>query len=65
MDSLKGLSGAERASAQTRVLAAINARMSDTSKKVETLVSSLFKGNQLLAFVYQRISRCTPGRHAS
>jgi hypothetical protein len=54
MDSLKGLNGAERATAQTRVLNAINARMSDTSKKIETLVSSLFKGNQFIAFVYQR-----------
>jgi len=56
LDSLKGLTGAERATAQTRVLNAINARMSDTSKRIETAVSSLFKGNQFLAFVYQRYS---------
>jgi hypothetical protein len=56
MDSLKNLTGQERAAAQSRVLAAINARMSDASKNVETLVSSLFKGNQFLAFVYQRYS---------
>ncbi|HEY0750367.1 MAG TPA: S46 family peptidase [Chitinophagaceae bacterium] len=56
MDSLKGLSGAERAAAQSRVLANINRQMSDTSNKVETMVSSLFKGNQFLAFVYQRYS---------
>ena len=54
MDSLKGLTGAERATAQSRVLSNINGRMSDTTKKVETAVSSLFKGNQFLAFVYQR-----------
>ena len=54
MDSLKGLTGAERAAAQTRVLGSINARMSDPAKNIETLVSPLFKGNQFLAFVYQR-----------
>ncbi|ANE51349.1 S46 family peptidase [Flavisolibacter tropicus] len=54
MDSLQGLSGAERLAAQNRVLSTINARMSDPSKSIETLVSSLFKGNQFLAFVYQR-----------
>jgi hypothetical protein len=53
-DSLKGLAGAERASRQAAVLSAINARMSDTAQKIETLVSPLFKGNQFLAFVYQR-----------
>jgi hypothetical protein len=56
LDSLKNLSGAERATAQSRVLNSINARMSDPSKSVETSVSSLFKGNQFLAFVYQRYS---------
>jgi len=54
MDSLKGLSGAERATAQSRVISAINTRMSDGQKNIETLVSSLFKGNQFMAFVYQR-----------
>lgn len=54
MDSLKGLAGADRAAAQSRVLSSINARMSDASKNIETSVSSLFKGNQFLAFVYQR-----------
>ncbi len=56
LDSLKGLTGAERAARQTAVLASINRRMSDTSKFIETAVSSLFKGNQYLAFVYQRYS---------
>src|SRR6202008_2666120 len=54
MDSLKGLSGAERVRRQSDVLYAINKRMSDASQNIETRVSSLFKGNQFLAFVYQR-----------
>jgi hypothetical protein len=54
MDSLKGLSGTDRVQKQTAVLAAINKRMSDESKNIETRVSPLFKGNQFLAFVYQR-----------
>nr|WP_287424261.1 S46 family peptidase [Candidatus Brachybacter algidus] len=54
MDSLKGLSGTERLQKQSAVLAAINKRMSDASQNIETRVNSLFKGNQFLAFVYQR-----------
>lgn len=54
MDSLKGLTGAERVQRQNEVLANINKRMSDPSQFIETRVSSLFKGNQFLAFVYQR-----------
>jgi hypothetical protein len=54
MDSLQGLSGAARVQKQTAVLAAINKRMSDPEKNIETRVSGLFKGNQFLAFVYQR-----------
>ncbi|HWR32751.1 MAG TPA: S46 family peptidase, partial [Chitinophagaceae bacterium] len=54
MDSLGNLSGAERVQKQAAVLAAINKRMSDESKNIETRVSALFKGNQFLAFVYQR-----------
>ena len=50
-DSLKGLSGAERASRQSAVLAAINRRMSDTANFIETRISPVFKGNQYLAFV--------------
>lgn len=53
-DSLKGLSGAERAVRQTAILSNINARLSDVSKNIETRISPLFKGNQFLAFVYQR-----------
>ncbi|MGN6294158.1 MAG: S46 family peptidase [Chitinophagaceae bacterium] len=54
MDSLKGLGGAERLQKQTSVLASINKRMSDASQNIETRVSPLFKGNQFMAFVYQR-----------
>ncbi|MGB3153312.1 MAG: S46 family peptidase [Chitinophagaceae bacterium] len=54
MDSLKGLSGTERLQKQAAVFAAINKRMSDASQNIETRVNSLFKGNQFLAFVYQR-----------
>ena len=54
MDSLKGLSGTERLQKQAAVFAAINKRMSDAAKNIETRVNSLFKGNQFLAFVYQR-----------
>ena len=55
-DSLKGLTGAERATRQTQILNNINARMSDGLQNIETRVSPLFKGNQFLAFVYQRYS---------
>src|SRR5436190_1051267 len=54
MDSLKGLTGADRWKKQADVLAAINKRMTDTLQSIETRVSPLFKGNQFLAFVYQR-----------
>ena len=53
-DSLQGLTGAERAARQSRVLNSINARMSDPAKNIGTRVSSIFRGNQFLAFVYQR-----------
>ncbi len=54
MDSLQGLSGPERLQKQAAVFAAINKRMSDPTQNIETRVNSLFKGNQFLAFVYQR-----------
>ncbi len=56
LDSLKGLSGTDRVQRQAAVLANINRRMSDPDQSIETRVSSLFKGNQYLAFVYQRYS---------
>jgi hypothetical protein len=54
LDSLNGLNAMDRAKRQSAVLASINRRMSDTAQNIETRVSSLFKGNQFLAFVYQR-----------
>ncbi|MBC7875123.1 MAG: S46 family peptidase, partial [Ferruginibacter sp.] len=54
MDSLMGLSGEVRIQKQTTVLTGINKRMSSVSEYIETRVSPLFKGNQFLAFVYQR-----------
>ncbi len=56
MDSLQGLTGTERLQKQAAVLAAINKRLSNAAESIETRVSSLFKGNQFLAFVYQRYS---------
>ena len=53
-DSLGNLTGAERAAKTSSVIAALNAEMSDKSKSINTRISSLFKGNQFLAFVYQR-----------
>lgn len=54
LDSLKGLSGAERVQRQAAILANVNRRMSEPDKNIEVRVSPLFKGNQFLAFVYQR-----------
>lgn len=54
MDSLKGLTGAERAQRQARVLNNLNAKFSDAAQSIEARISPLFKGNQFLVFVYQR-----------
>jgi hypothetical protein len=54
MDSLNGLTGAERIQRQTRALNNLNAKFSDASQLIEARISSLFKGNQYLLFVYQR-----------
>ncbi|HLG41216.1 MAG TPA: S46 family peptidase, partial [Chitinophagaceae bacterium] len=54
MDSLKGLTGMERQRRQQKVIANINNRFSDTAQSMEARVSSLFKGNQFLVFIYQR-----------
>ncbi len=53
-DSLTGASGAERGARQSRVISRINQRLSDPSKNIYARVSSLFKGNQFLVFIYQR-----------
>ncbi|HJS53271.1 MAG TPA: S46 family peptidase [Chitinophagaceae bacterium] len=54
MDSLKGLTGAERWQRQSRALYNLNAKFSDASQNIEARISSLFKGNQYLLFVYER-----------
>ncbi|MCB0741439.1 MAG: S46 family peptidase, partial [Chitinophagaceae bacterium] len=54
MKELEGLTGEERVKKQNEVMAAINKRMSEPDKHIECRVDSLFKGNQFLAFVYQR-----------
>ena len=53
-DSVKGLNDVERSAKVQSVITAINARYSDESKSILGKVSSLFKGNQYLVFVYQR-----------
>ena len=53
-DSVIGISGMERAQRISQILAALNAQMSDPSKSIITRISPVFKGNQFLAFVYQR-----------
>jgi len=55
-DSLKGLTGDDRATRQQSVLASISHRYDDSVKSIRGLVSPLFKGNQFLVFVYQRYS---------
>ena len=54
MDSLQGLTGMDRVQRQQKVLMSINSRLSDTAQSIEARVSSLFKGNQFLVFIYQR-----------
>jgi len=54
MDSLQGLSGMERVQRQQKVIMSINSRLSDTAQSIEARISSLFKGNQFLVFIYQR-----------
>jgi hypothetical protein len=54
MDSLKGLTGAERIQRQSRALNNLNAKFSDPSQSIEARISTLFKGNQYLLFVYER-----------
>ncbi|HKH59325.1 MAG TPA: S46 family peptidase [Flavitalea sp.] len=53
-DSVKGLSGVERNAALNSAVASVNKRFSDASNNIIARVSSLFKGNQYLVFVYQR-----------
>jgi hypothetical protein len=54
MDSLQGLTGMDRLQRQSRVIANINSRLSDTANGIEARISPLFKGNQFLVFTYLR-----------
>ena len=54
MNGLGKLSGQERATKQSELLASINKRFSDPAKSIEARTSPLFKGNQFLVFVYER-----------
>jgi hypothetical protein len=56
LDAAKGLSGLERQQKVTDITAAINKRYSDEATSTIARVSSLFKGNQYLVFVYKRYS---------
>ena len=56
LDSAKGLTGLDRVARVTSATAAINKRYSDESTNTIARVSSLFKGNQYLVFVYRRYS---------
>jgi hypothetical protein len=50
----KGLAGTERARKIADVSSAITKALSDPANGIEARISPLFKGNQFLAFVYQR-----------
>jgi hypothetical protein len=56
LDSLQGLSGLDRLTKMNAVMASINKRYSDEANSTVGRVSSLFKGNQFLVFVYRRYS---------
>ena len=53
-DSLAGLSGTARQGRWQSVLASINKRYSNPESNIYGRVSSLFKGNQFMVFVYER-----------
>ncbi len=53
-DSVKGLNGPARAARIQGVVGGINKRYSNPERNVYGRVSSLFKGNQYLVFVYER-----------
>jgi hypothetical protein len=55
-EAAKGLAGPDRNAKVQAAIAAINKRYSDSTKSINARVSSLFKGNQFLVFVYQRFN---------
>lgn len=55
-EAAKGFAGPDRNAKVQAAIAAINRRYSDSAKSINARVSSLFKGNQFLVFVYQRFN---------
>lgn len=53
-EAAKGLAGTDRNAKVQAAIAAINQRYSDSTKSINARVSTLFKGNQFLVFIYQR-----------
>ena len=53
-DSLQGLTGAARVNKFQSVTASINKRYSKPEENIYGRISSLFKGNQFMVFVYER-----------
>ncbi len=53
-DAAAGLTGSARAAKVGETIAAINKRYADPDKHINARVSTLFRGNQFLVFVYQR-----------
>ena len=56
LDSAKGLTGLDRVTKVTAVTNGINKRFSDETTSTIARVSTLFKGNQYLVFIYRRYS---------
>src|SRR5687768_9135604 len=56
MDSVKDLTGADRATKLSSTLASINAAKSDPEQGIYARAISFFKGNQFLLFTYHRYS---------
>lgn len=56
MDSVKGLTGQERATKLNAAVQAINASKSDPANSIYARSYSFFKGNQYLLFTYQRFT---------
>lgn len=53
-EAAAGLTGSARAAKVGETIAAINKRYADPDKHINARVSTLFRGNQFLVFVYQR-----------
>ncbi|MDX1938685.1 MAG: S46 family peptidase [Flavihumibacter sp.] len=55
-EAAKDATGTDRTAKVSDAIAAVNKRYSDAAAGINARVSSLFKGNQFLVFVYQRYS---------